>query len=268
LLDWGGAVALGACVLAGLVAFGGGHLAVAAFGPGLAASLVLGLTLLAGCLTGWRTGASLDLSRPRRWAWRLIAAGLATVLVAQLAAAALDFAGLMAPARRAGLFRIGFYPLVAIACILLIRSNRQATPRVRFWLDSLAVSLSFGAMLWFFLLDPMLSEAGPAAALAIGPALYTLLDATAFLLAALVLLGRPGRARSPAAAWLAAGLATLLAADVAAAGAGSAGDLVLLSKDGLFVVAYALFAVAAHADWVHAETAAGAAPQDETPPHY
>jgi diguanylate cyclase (GGDEF)-like protein/PAS domain S-box-containing protein len=260
LLDPGGIAALGACVLAGLVAFGGGHLAAAVFGPGLAASLVLGLTLLAGCLAGWRTGASLDLSRPRRWAWRMIAAGLATVLAAHLVATTLDVAGLMEPARQAGLFRIGFYPLVAIACILLIRSNRQGTPRARFWLDSLAVSLSFSVMLWFFLLDPMLSEAGPAAALTVGPALYTLLDATAFLLAALVLLGRPGHARSPAAAWLAAALAILLAADVAPAGAGSAGDLVLLSKGGLSVVAYALFAVAAHADRVHAETCEGTAP--------
>jgi hypothetical protein len=220
----------------------------------------LGLALLAALVTGWRTGASLDLPRPRRLAWRLIASGLAVLLCAWVAAGVLDLAGLLAAARQAELLRVGFYPLVATACILLIRSNRDGTPRARFWLDSLAVALSFGAVLWIFLFGPMLNEAGLAASLRIGPPIYSLLDAAVFLLAAMVLLGRPSHSRSSAAAWLAAALAILLAADIASTGASDLGDLLLPSAAGLPMVAYALIAVAAHADRVHAEMRTAAAP--------
>ena len=261
LSDWGGIVALGGCVVAGLAALGGGTTVARVLAPGTASDLALAGVLLAAMLTAWHAGGSLDLARPRRLAWRLTAVGLAAVLIANVVATALDLTGLAALAHQARTARIGFYPLVAIACILLIRSNRNGTPLARFWLDALAVSLSFGAMLWFFLLAPLVDQAGPAAAVGIGPTLYVMLDATAFLLAALVLLGRPGRLRSPAPAWLAASLATLLAADASpAAVAGAPGDLLALSTGTLSMAAYALFAVAAHADRVHAELGAAARP--------
>jgi PAS domain S-box-containing protein len=259
LLDRGGLAALTACVLAGFAVFSGESLAKGVAWPGWATSLPPALALLAALVAGWRSGASLDLPRPRRLAWRLIALGLAVLLCACVAAGVLELAGLTASARQAQLLRVGFYPLVATACILLMRSNRSGTPRARFWLDSLAVSLSFGAVLWIFLFGPMLSEAGPAF-LSIGPPIYSLLDAAVLLLAAMVLLGRPGPSRSSAAAWLAAALALLLAADVASAGAGAPGNLLLQSAAGLPAVAYALIAIAAHADRVHAEMRTAAAP--------
>jgi diguanylate cyclase (GGDEF)-like protein/PAS domain S-box-containing protein len=260
LLDWSGLAALTACVLAGFAVFSGESLAEGVAWPGWATSLPPVLALLAALVAGWRSGASLDLPRPRRLAWRLIALGLAVLLCACVAAGVLDLAGLTASARQAQLLRVGFYPLVATACILLMRSNRSGTPRARFWLDSLAVSLSFSAVLWTFLFGPMLDEAGPAASLSIGPLIYSLLDAAVLLLAAMVLLGRPGPSRSSAAAWLAAALALLLAADLASAGAGAPGNLWLQSAADLPVVAYALIAIAAHADRVHAEMRPAAAP--------
>jgi diguanylate cyclase (GGDEF)-like protein/PAS domain S-box-containing protein len=224
-------------------------------GGSMASEALLLPAVLAGAYVAWRASWSFDLPRERRLAWRCLALGIGVVGVATLLSLTLRYGGLGKAAFHAGALRLAFYPLAAVAGFWLIRSTRESTPKARFWLDALAVAVSFGVLLWLLALKPTLTALILGAPPESHSVLYPLLDAALFLLAAVVLLGGTGRLRSPAMAWLAVAMAMLLVGDLAQAGlplaAMPAESLPALL---LHSAAYALLGIAAHTDHVAAST--------------
>jgi len=216
--------------------------------PAVVASAATVVAALGGMVLAWRTAGYFDLPPIRCRAWRCVALALAPVALGEVLELALDrlgFGGTLAIAIRS--LRLAFYPVLAAALILFIVSTRRSTPQARFWLDTFAVLLSFGAPLWFFVLAPLDGARDPAITL------EAALDSGLFLLASVALLGRTARFRSTALAWLAAGVALLLAGDLPpAAGPAYGAVFGVLPAGILHAAAYALLAVAAQADFAGA----------------
>ena len=242
--DRGGLAAVVACAAA--VAAAG----VAATGPvavpqQLLAAAPLLISLIA-LLVAWRTSTYFDLPRERRYAWRLVSLALLGVLATGAAVQA--FSALAGTVTRLSTWTLPaadliFHAVLAGGIGVLVHSCRDGAPRARFWLDAMAVVLSFGALLWLFVLAPLVEQVGP------GAALRPTLDAVLLMLAALLLIRRAGRLRSAAGAWVALATGLLLVGDLHAAwNAGKAQALTGVTHG----VCYALLAVAAQADYLGA----------------
>lgn len=107
---------------------------------------------------------------------------------------------------------LSFYPFMLWGLLSFPASARSRGDTLRFWIDTLTVSLGGGMLLWHFLLDPTAAAGGNdplAAALALA---YPVGDLAVLFGAATVLLGRPRAANGLR--LLAVGLLFWIAADV------------------------------------------------------
>jgi len=213
--------------------------------PGiLVAGWPLTVALLAAAVA-FRNSADVGLPRTRRLGWQLLGLALLVHLAATAGDLVLEHMPVTAVERLDGALAAAagvFFLFGGAGVAALAASGPDSGPRVRFWLDASVIVLSFGALLWVFVLAPSLAEVDGS------DARRLVLAAGLVLLASLLLAGHPHRPRLAADVWLFIGSLLLLASELAVAGVGGT------APAGLPVVvqgaAFALFAVAAHFDFI------------------
>jgi len=242
--DRGGLAAVVACAAAVMAAGLSGTRPVFV-PPELLAAAPLLIALIAMLVT-WRSSTYFDLPRERRHAWRLVSLALFGALAAGTAAQVFATLAGTLPRPDPGALpgaELAFHAFLAAGIGALVISCRDGTPRARFWFDAMAVGLSFGALIWLFVLGPLVEQVG------VSRALRPAVDAGLLVLAAFLLIGRSGRLRSAAGAWITLATALMLVGDLYAAWSPGRSQSVTGVMQG---ACYALLAVAAQADYLGA----------------
>ncbi|MFO1376358.1 MAG: EAL domain-containing protein [Steroidobacteraceae bacterium] len=191
------------------------------------------------------------IQQAKRTAWRWIGLSLAVACLARVAGLAARFvdSGVADQLVPAAELMVG--PLLGAGLVCLHRTLREGRTGARFWLDTVAIVLSFGACYAFVILRPLVSGpaflSGNAASLVVAPAV----DGVLLLIAAVLLLRKPDQRRPAVHLWLAAAVCAKTASDLVAVHHVSADTL--RPDDGLLIAGLfwpALLAWAAQAEIV------------------
>ena len=204
-----------------------------------------GLYQLIGLLPVAAIAWGIQLHRPSRWLpWVLLAAGQLAFSAGDAIWTHQDLVLGVSPFPSVGdAAYLAAYPIIAVACVLLVRERRQETGHSLF-VDAAIVAVGFGIVAWIALIQPITADAAVPAINRIVSIAYPVMDVLLIGIVARVAFAPLARLVAPR--LLIASLALMLLADLAfsllsAAGSYGSGDPV----DLLWLLSYVVLGMAA-----------------------
>jgi len=216
-------------------------------GDALAVFLAGIVATLAAIAVAWSAAGLPELNSERRRAWRWLALALGAQLAATLAVPPTRSLDLPALQFAASLLQFAFFPCAAMAAVGMLLSTRGKSFGPQFWLEATLVALCVGTVLWLAMPHDLAPDVLPARdSWTVG------LDAVIGVLAAILLLRRSDWQSWPGLVAFALALGAFLGARLLEAHAAAAGISSPLTGP-LHLFAIAMFAIAAHFDYLRTE---------------